>query len=163
MIDLAYLPFRELTQLPRSTLISGFAFALFIILFTMVRGSSFLAMPMLAISIVLLCSYFSVMFFGRRSGKAVLFLLGGIVILEAGFNSSIIISKTDQEFQYEDRLTYTRFHDQMRALLDRNQTRDSGFYRIEKTFILTNNDDLSLGYNGISHSSSFFDQETFRF
>jgi uncharacterized membrane protein YfhO len=163
MMDLAYLPLKELMQLPRRTLIGGLAIALAIVAFVMVRGSDFLSLPMLMVSFALLCGYFAILYFGKQPKRVALLLFGGIVTLEALFNASIFMFKTDQVFIYKDRVAFSRFTEQMLMVLDKINSMDSGFYRIEKTFILSDNDDLGLGYKGVSHFSSLFNQTTFSF
>ena len=57
--------------------------------------------------------------------------------------------KTDQVFIYSDRVAYTRFTEQMQIPLEKIASINSGFYRIEKTFFRSDNDDIGLGYKGV--------------
>jgi uncharacterized membrane protein YfhO len=163
IICLAYQSFQKLTLMSKPTFVIGLIVAILIVIFVKLRGYNFLSIPILIVSFVLFCVYFAILYFYKQNKRILVVLFGGIVLLEAGFNSLIFIHKIDQEFGYQDRTTYTRFNYQLQPLLNKIEGKDPGYYRIEKTFYRSYNDALGLGYKGISHFSSSFNSSTYSF
>lgn len=58
---------------------------------------------------------------------------------------------------------YNDFLAETRPIVERVQDADSSFYRMEKTFFRKYNDNMALGINGLSGSTSTLNKETIRF
>lgn len=58
---------------------------------------------------------------------------------------------------------YQQFQEETQKIIDKIQSEDTGFYRLEKTFNRSLNDGMQLNYNGIAHSSSTYQLSTSTF
>ncbi|MCL2081696.1 MAG: YfhO family protein [Oscillospiraceae bacterium] len=78
-------------------------------------------------------------------------------------NSKAMIQGLDRDFSYVNASEYTEFRRVHLPIIDKVKENDNSFYRIEKTYIRTHNDSLSLGHKGITHYSSLYNGELNRF
>lgn len=80
--------------------------------------------------------------------------LCGVVCFEMGLVSFDTLQKIDDDVAYSNYSSYEDYMSEMRRVVDEIQTKDTGFYRMEKTFARTVCDPIGMGFAGISHSSS---------
>ena len=84
-----------------------------------------------------------------------LFLLQGADLLYNGYVSIggyfIDLAENPQDYSFNE---YYQFVVQNREILQKIDTEDPGFYRIEKMYRRSLNDAMLFGYNGLSHFSS---------
>jgi len=71
-------------------------------------------------------------------------------------NTKALISGLDNQFHYQDVSRHSDFRNQTVPMIEEIKKADASFYRMEKTFMLTVNDPLGMGYRGMSHYSSLY-------
>lgn len=80
-------------------------------------------------------------------------LLTMFIILEMSLNGVLIV----YNMKYQNRSEYTDFVNNYGEVIDSLKQNDSQFYRIEKDYSYSTNDELLLNYSGISHFSSIYE------
>ncbi|RPJ44251.1 MAG: hypothetical protein EHM21_10425, partial [Chloroflexi bacterium] len=178
VIQLAHQAFRGLGQISLRALAGGFALGLGLLAVIKLRGAGYLPDDLLLAAVILLCAYAALLWLIRRgtavagtasagtagaSARLLTLLLAGVVLLEAGLNTLVDLRKTHQEFGYKDRAAYTSYNALLEPVIAEIQRSDAGFYRIEKTFFLSVNDALGLGYRVVTHYSSSFNRPVLTF
>ena len=100
---------------------------------------------------VLLISYVLYLYYckNRKINK----ILALIIIAEMSINGLLVVSN----MKYQNRVEYTDFVASYGEVIDHIKEIDDGFYRIEKPYSYSTNDQLLLNYNGISHFSSIYE------
>ncbi|MBQ8960031.1 MAG: YfhO family protein [Ruminococcus sp.] len=88
--------------------------------------------------------------------------MAALVLFEAGYNTYDTFWKVHKEVYYSEHDTYDFVKDAPK-LMDALEDYDPGFYRAEKTFFRTVNDNQAFGLKGISHSSSVMNSRIIRF
>ena len=86
-----------------------------------------------------------------------------IVILELFINGLLGLNALGNDVGYS---TYSRYNDflkKVRPIVEKIQNEDDSFYRMEKTFYRSNNDNMALNMRGLSGSTSTLNKETVRF
>ncbi|WP_302367438.1 YfhO family protein, partial [Ruminococcus champanellensis] len=73
------------------------------------------------------------------------------------------MKSTDKEVAYSERRTYISYIQSGREITDRLYDYDKSFYRADKTYHRTVNDDLAFGLRGITHSSSVMNTRIIKF
>lgn len=120
------------------------------------------------------CIYFSlIMIFAYLAALAIMrkrsqrqvasFALVCIVILELFVNGLLGINGLIKDVGCS---TYSRYNDflkEVRPVVEHVQEQDDSFYRMEKTFYRSNNDNMALMIRGLSGSTSTLNNETIRF
>ena len=100
----------------------------------------------------------------KRAQKQVAsFALVCIVILELFVNGLLSINGLIKDVGCS---TYSRYNDflkEVRPIVETVQEEDDSFYRMEKTFYRSNNDNMALMMRGLSGSTSTLNKETIRF
>lgn len=86
--------------------------------------------------------------------KVYSFILLGIVIFEAGYNTIGQIYTQHKDITYSNNPSYMEVIPPIRDKVNEIKAEDDGFYRIEKLFFRTVNDPLAANMYGLSHSSS---------
>ena len=108
---------------------------------------------------VLLMGLYAVVLFTmnekKRMAGALSLLLLASACLEGLFNASLLLGAMDSQFGYENRESYEKNVTKTAALLKETYSRDLGWFRMENKDMRNVNDALSVGYNAVSHYSSF--------
>ena len=91
----------------------------------------------------------------KRMETALLWVLLLSVCFESFANSAVLVKEMDKQFSYQSRESYVRNVTRASALSEQAYSRDLGWYRLENTAGRNVNDALSVGYNAVSHYSSF--------
>lgn len=76
------------------------------------------------------------------------------VCVEIFINSLWTVYSIDYDVVYSTYDSYVPYFNNGREIVSQLEERDSGLYRVEKTFHRTVNDPIGMGFAGISHSSS---------
>lgn len=82
------------------------------------------------------------------------FILLGIIVFEAGYNTITQIYTQHKDITYSNNPSYMEVIPPLRDKVNEIKAEDDGFYRIEKLFFRTVNDPLAANMYGLSHSSS---------
>ncbi|HPY85095.1 MAG TPA: YfhO family protein, partial [Ruminococcus flavefaciens] len=98
----------------------------------------------------------------KKDARIISLFMAALVIFEAGYNTYDTIWKIHKEVYYSDHKTYDVIKDAYKVV-DELEKKDSSFYRSEKTFFRTVNDNQAWGLKGISHSSSVMNGRILRF
>ena len=120
------------------------------------------------------CIYFSlIMIFAYLAALSVMqkpdkkpvasFALVCVLVLELFLNGLFGLIALGNDVGYS---TYSRYNDflkRVRPIVETVQESDDSFYRIEKTFYRSNNDNMALNMRGLSGSTSTLNKETVRF
>ena len=109
--------------------------------------------------------YLLVLTFVRRFKKKQIttFALACIVIVELFLNGLFGLNSLVTDVGAS---TYSRYNDflkDLRPIVEEVQATDGSFYRMEKTFYRSNNDNMALKMRGLSGSSSTLNNETIKF
>ncbi len=100
-------------------------------------------------------------FFSIRTKKVVSIALIFIILGEMTYNASHMISGLNNQFAYDQADDFKDFHEELTPFIDEaNSIAGEEFFRLEKDFERSKNDAASLSYNGITHYSSSFSDET---
>ncbi|MDR1131311.1 MAG: YfhO family protein, partial [Oscillospiraceae bacterium] len=116
-------------------------------------------------SFLLLCA-FSLLLILRQAVRGAArkrFITGLFALLLCGdmfLNADTLIAALDRGTYYHQYTDWTDAVALTRPALNALSRLDTGFYRVEKDYQRTFNDPIALGYNGISHYSSAYKQNT---
>ena len=77
-----------------------------------------------------------------------------LIIIEVFMNSFITLSN----IKYQDKILYKNIIENEGTIIDKLNKKET-FYRLEKDYSYSTNDELLLNYNGISHFSSVYEQK----
>ncbi len=91
---------------------------------------------------------------GGRPHSATLVVLTGVICAELYLSGFANLMYVDADVVFTSRKNYRDFVDTTLPVARKLQEMDKGFYRTEKTYIRTVNDNMAFGFKGISHSSS---------
>ncbi len=89
--------------------------------------------------------------------------LASIVVLESFVGGLLNLIALDEDVVISSRPSYRTFIDRVQPVVDRIEEQDDSFYRMEKTFHRKTNDALSLGFYGLSNSTSTLNKDTILF
>jgi len=67
---------------------------------------------------------------------------------------------TVYNIKYQNKEKYNKFMNETGNIIDNIKDKDNSFYRLEKDYSYSSNDELLLNYNGISHFSSVYEGKT---
>lgn len=90
--------------------------------------------------------------------EAVAALLLGIVALDMGLNGRAILYGLADEFNYDSIDYYTDYLESIRPLTESIAAWDQGLYRMNQDYAYEKNDGMLLGFHGMAHFSSIFNQ-----
>lgn len=79
--------------------------------------------------------------------------------IETPQNAVKVCEGLDNQFSYGTMEEYTAFLEKTAPLVEETQNTDDGFYRMEKDYEYSKNDAMLLGYNGMTHYSSTFNEK----
>jgi len=99
----------------------------------------------------------------RNQAQVASFALVCIVILELFINGLLGINGLVMDVGASTYSRYNNFLKKMRPVVENVQEQDDSFYRMEKTFYRSNNDNMALMMRGLSGSTSTLNKETIRF
>ena len=99
----------------------------------------------------------------RNHAQVASFALVCIVILELFVNGLLGINGLVMDVGASTYSRYNNFLKKMRPVVENVQMQDDSFYRMEKTFYRSNNDNMALMMRGLSGSTSTLNKETVRF
>ena len=99
----------------------------------------------------------------RNQGQVASFALVCIVILELFINGLLGINGLVMDVGASTYSRYNNFLKKVRPVVENVQEQDDSFYRMEKTFYRSNNDNMALMMRGLSGSTSTLNKETIRF
>lgn len=85
------------------------------------------------------------------------------VCVEVFLNGLFNMNALDEDVTYTHYSYYNQFLDKTRPLVERVQSSDPSFYRMEKTYFRKVNDNMGLEMRGLSGSTSTLNQETIMF
>ncbi len=105
-------------------------------------------------SVAFLTFYGIILCIPNISGRKLNMILLLAIILELSINTADSILAINNDVGYASRASYTDYINKYRAALNILKENDNTFYRIEKAEYRTMNDNMSIGINGITHSSS---------
>ncbi len=88
-------------------------------------------------------------------------LIGGFVMIELFFNSSIVTARLMEEIHYRPRSEYDRILESKSRLL--SLIDDEGVFRVSDNASYTHDEGAWLGYNGFGYFSSNYDMKTMNF
>ncbi|MBR6420905.1 MAG: YfhO family protein [Oscillospiraceae bacterium] len=86
-----------------------------------------------------------------------------VVSCELTFNAKASFEAIHHEVAYSTKKSYSQYIESGRALVDKLYTEDPSFYRAEKTYVRTVNDDAGFRLRGITHSSSVMNTQILKF
>ncbi len=95
-------------------------------------------------------------FCGKKFAPPVCAVMVLLTCAELTVNGYATLKGLDREFGYT---TYTEYRSEIDGIAEAAacvKNRDDGFYRAEKTFLRTDNDNMSFGLNGMTHYSSTY-------
>ncbi len=90
-------------------------------------------------------------------------LLMLIVAVDMGWNGREILFQIDDEFNYSMLEDFEKIFTTEQPLVEEIKAQDAGLYRIRQTWDFTRNEGLVLGYNGMDHYSSTYNENVNRF
>ena len=99
----------------------------------------------------------------RNQRQVASFALACIVVLELFVSGLLGINGLFKDVGGSTYSMYNSFLDEMRPIVEKVQAEDESFYRMEKTFYRSNNDNMALSIRGLSGSTSTLNNETIRF
>lgn len=88
----------------------------------------------------------------RQIGK----LITVLITLEMFLNSFTIV----YNIKYQNKEKYNKFINETGEIIDNINQKENTFFRLEKDYSYSSNDELLLNYNGISHFSSVYEGKT---
>ena len=90
-------------------------------------------------------------------------ILAAVVCIELFCSSLACMVKFDEDVVYSNYSGYNEFVSEMREITDTVHEGDKSFYRMEKNRHRTVNDNMALGINGLSNSTSTLNRKTIDF
>ena len=116
-------------------------------------------------SIIAVFVYLLVLTIIRKSKQKQIasFALACIVIFELFLNGLLGLNSLVGDVGHSPYSRYNNFLNEVRPIVEKVQENDESFYRMEKTFYRSNNDNMALNIRGLSGSSSTLNKETIRF
>lgn len=113
-------------------------------------------------TILMLFVYLSIIAVMKKAvdESVVCIVLVAAISIEAFLNGFWNMNALDKDVVYSTYSSYNDFLDKTRPVVEQVQAQDQSFYRMEKTFSRTTNDNMALGIRGLSGSTSTLNKET---
>ncbi len=102
-------------------------------------------------TLVLMCIYLIYLYKNKNKELSKLIVL--LVTFEMALNGGITI----YNIKYQNKVKYETFVTQTGEIVDKINEKENTFFRMEKDYSYSSNDELLLNYNGISHFSSTYE------
>lgn len=136
----------------------GGIFLVLLLVYSSHRGE--FAYPKLAIlSLALILIYALLLFAAGKAPKVMACALIGVVSVEVALAGAATVTGLDGQFHYKNRADYvTAVEKTGKAVSTIRELDSSPFYRVEKTYLRSDNDAMNAGYMGLTHYSSSFDK-----
>jgi len=99
----------------------------------------------------------------KKTKNAIVIFMTCVLAFELGVNAYDSFLKIDKEVAYSKGDGYYSETNAGRAITDKLEEIDNSFYRAEKTFCRTVNDNMAYGLRGITHSSSVMNAKIINF
>lgn len=99
----------------------------------------------------------------KGMSAAILLSLMCVTSVELVYNAKCEFEDIHKEVAYSSRKSYRQYVQTGRDMVDRLEQYDSGFYRDEKTYVRTVNDNAGFGLRGITHSSSVMNAKILKY
>lgn len=166
VLVLAVKSYQHREGLSRKQILSVFGVLTVLISLLQAFKYSFVSTDVIAASIILLGVYTILLLLMkdyRQLAPIMGILLFMAVCTEAFGNTQFQIQRMNSQFGYTMRDSYAGFEEFTGEAVAEVKSRDPGFYRIENHNMRNSNDALSLGYYGLTHYSSFTNQNTMCF
>ncbi len=152
----------------RVTMGTGGLIALFCVIIQKHADDAYLkpdALSCIYFSLIMIFAYLAALAIMRKQNQKQVasFGLVCIVVLELFLNGLFGINGLISDVGAS---TYSRYNDflkKVRPIVETVQEKDDSFYRMEKTFYRSNNDNMALMMRGLSGSTSTLNKETVRF
>ena len=110
---------------------------------------------------VLLCS--KIRLKRSRKRRSVTAIIAAVVSVELLLNSVVCFMWFDEDVMFSSYDSYQDHLNELRPVVSQVTALDNGFYRMEKTYHRTNNDNMALGLKGITSSTSTLNQKAIDF
>lgn len=116
-------------------------------------------------SLIAVFAYLAVLAILRKTNRRRLtaFVLVLIVCVETFLSGLFHLNELDADVGYSRYSYYNNFLNKARPIVEMVQERDKSFYRMEKTFFRSTNDNMALKMRGLSGSTSTLNKETVQF
>ena len=116
-------------------------------------------------SLIMIFIYLAVLGIMRKKNQKQVagFALVCIVVLELFVNGLLGINGLIKDVGCSTYSRYNNFLKEVRPIVETVQKEDESFYRMEKTFYRSNNDNMALMIRGLSGSTSTLNKETIKF
>ncbi len=116
-------------------------------------------------SLLCIVAYLAVLGFLRSAKKKeiVSVVLIAVIAVEVFLNGLWNLNGLDSDVSFSRYNRYNDFLDKTRPIVEQVQESDTSFYRMEKTFFRTKNDNMALAIRGLSGSTSTLNKETVQF
>ncbi len=177
LVVLAYRAFDRIEFTSRKALLGSTAFiALYVLILPElgdsvtidgVDTSAIRPFAMIWLSIACLFVYFIIIcLYGKlkNRGKEILSIVTVVLVCTELFLSGMCdMDELNSDVSYSKYSRYNNMIDTFRPIAYKVQEYDRGFYRMEKTYERKTNDNFALQMNGVSLSTSTFNQETIDF
>lgn len=128
------------------------------LLVTESRNVEHIATKDIWICVALAAFYCGIVFIARKKEKALAVIVPVMILAvssgELLYNCVDTLKAEDKEIVYSNRSTWYNYIDNGREVTKKLEEYDDSFYRAEKTFHRTVNDNAAFGLKGLSHSSS---------
>lgn len=95
----------------------------------------------------------------QRKSKSISTIILLLVTAEMFLNSFLIVLN----IKYEDKKDYENFVTDNSYIIDKLNEKENTFFRLEKDYSYSTNDEMLLNYNGISHFSSVYEEKNNKF
>ena len=95
----------------------------------------------------------------QRKTKSINTIILLLVTAEMFLNGFLILIN----IKYEDKNLYENFTNNYGCIIDNLNEKEDNFYRLEKDYSYSTNDEMLLNYNGISHFSSVYEEKNNKF
>ncbi len=110
---------------------------------------------------VLLCS--SIRVKSKKTRNCITSIIAGIVCAELLLNGVVCFLWFDEDVLFSNYASYKDYLAEVRPVVSQVEEQDGGFYRMEKPFHRTCNDNMALGLKGISSSTSTLNEAAITF
>ncbi len=99
----------------------------------------------------------------KKKRSAVTAIIAAVVSAELLLNSVVCFLWFDEDVMFSSYDSYQDHLNELRPVVSQVTDLDKGFYRMEKTYHRTNNDNMALGLKGITSSTSTLNQKAIDF
>ena len=117
----------------------------------------------LVLCVIYICALRGVTYSKKEIRDTSLTVLAILVSAEMFCCGLLNLVALDADVVYSSRTSYRSFIDRIQPVVDKIESSDKSFYRMEKTLHRKTNDNFTLGINGLSNSTSTLNESTITF